>query len=425
MSNVNWQVSESQVATIRGLLERRAVWLVMPVALRSAFLAWRLRDLGRYIRVASAPLLLLVIGLAVVESLQQAGKLSVHDESLWRFGSGFICLAVALGLLAAQSPLVQKHYPRLAMPLATLILAKFVAMPTFLVSPSAALAESFFCMIAITLVTLAMRLTLFQAAAVCICGPLLGVTVAFFFDGGPLSQNTFFGYYFVALAGVCLFVAWLMEEEEKESFLQSVLIEHAAAERERMIADLDRMAHRDSLSGLANRRELDRSLAVEWERMQREQKPLSALYIDIDHFKKFNDHYGHAKGDHCLAAVGRAIGDALLRPADLAARYGGEEFVVLLPDTDLNGALDVARRLLAGVAALDIPHAASGTASFVTVSAGVAAMLPCPALRQGDLLELADRALYEAKQSGRHRVCCAAEPSIPPVRPRSARAGCV
>lgn len=419
---MNWQVSESQVAAIRGLLDRRAVWLVMPVALRSAFLAWRLRDLGRYIRVASAPLLLLVIGLTVVESLQQAGKLSAHDEILWRFGSSFICLAVAMGLLAAQSPLVQKHYPRLAMPLATLILAKFVALPTFLESPSAALAESFFCMIAITLVTLAMRLTLFQAMAVCVFGALLGVMVAFIFDGGLMNRHAF-EYYFVALAGVCLFVAWLMEEEEKESFLQSILIEHAATEREQMIADLDRMAHRDSLSGLANRRELDRSLTVEWDRMQREQKPLSALYIDIDHFKKFNDHYGHAKGDHCLAAVGRAIGDALLRPADLAARYGGEEFVVLLPDTDLNGALDVARRLLAGVAALDIPHAASNTASFVTVSAGVAALLPHPALRQADLLELADRALYEAKQSGRYRVCSAVEPSMPPVRPRSARAG--
>ncbi|MFP5441789.1 MAG: diguanylate cyclase, partial [Gammaproteobacteria bacterium] len=184
----------------------------------------------------------------------------------------------------------------------------------------------------------------------------------------------------------------------------------AAREKEELIQELSRLAHQDALSGLANRREFDRRLATEWDRLRREQKPLTVLFIDVDHFKAYNDHYGHSAGDEALTAVGKAIAGALLRPADLAARYGGEEFVVLLPDTDDCGAEDVAERVMAAINRLAIPHAMSPTAGHVTASIGVATVLPATADSPQQLLERADGALYAAKQGGRWQVRVAPEP---------------
>jgi diguanylate cyclase (GGDEF)-like protein len=130
------------------------------------------------------------------------------------------------------------------------------------------------------------------------------------------------------------------------------------------------------------------------------------LFIDIDYFKSYNDEHGHRAGDDCLAAVGNTIGQLLQRPADLAARYGGDEFVVLLPDTDTGSALDVARRVLAAIGALSIPHRASPFGR-VTPSIGLAEMVPGSNQTCQELLERADRALYAAKQAGRNGVTAA------------------
>jgi diguanylate cyclase (GGDEF)-like protein len=147
---------------------------------------------------------------------------------------------------------------------------------------------------------------------------------------------------------------------------------------------------------------------TEWERARRERGPLTALFIDVDYFKSYNDCHGHGAGDDCLALVGKAIGWSLQRPADLAARYGDDEFVVLLPITDTQGALDVAQRILQAIHALDIAHSASPVGR-VTASIGVAQVVPGPNSTPQELLERADRTLYAAKQAGRNRVM--AEPA--------------
>jgi diguanylate cyclase (GGDEF)-like protein len=154
---------------------------------------------------------------------------------------------------------------------------------------------------------------------------------------------------------------------------------------------------------LYNRRHFDSIYAMEWERARRDHRPLAVLFIDIDYFKPYNDRYGHHAGDDCLAAVGKAIRQSLQRPADHAARYGGDEFVVLLPDTYTDGALDVAHRVSAAVADLDIPHGASPFGQ-VTSSIGVAQLVPGPNHTFLELLECADRALYAAKEAGRNGV---------------------
>jgi diguanylate cyclase (GGDEF)-like protein len=177
-------------------------------------------------------------------------------------------------------------------------------------------------------------------------------------------------------------------------------------ENRRLHDELRALAITDPLTNLHNRRHFDIVCGTEWERARRDHRPLAVLFIDVDYFKSYNDYYGHRAGDDCLAVVGKAVGQSLQRPADLAARYGGDEFVVLLPDTDTDGALDVARRLLAAISALDLPHEASSF-TRVTSSIGVAQLVPGPNHSFQELLGRADRALYAAKEAGRNRVMVA------------------
>jgi diguanylate cyclase (GGDEF)-like protein/PAS domain S-box-containing protein len=168
---------------------------------------------------------------------------------------------------------------------------------------------------------------------------------------------------------------------------------------------LEIIAHVDSLTGLPNRRGFNRTFDVEFRRAIRERVPISLIMVDLDHFKAFNDSYGHPGGDECLRQVAAAIRGALLRPADVAARYGGEELAVVLPNTDLPGAAVVARAILEAVRALTIPHR-HAPASIVTVSCGVAAIeTPVATSEQAALIDRADRALYRAKQAGKNRLC--------------------
>lgn len=176
---------------------------------------------------------------------------------------------------------------------------------------------------------------------------------------------------------------------------------------------LRRLAAVDSLTDLANRRTFDEAIDREWRRCQRGGKALSLLMIDVDYFKRYNDHYGHARGDECLAAVAGAIRSCIHRPFDLAARYGGEEFVVLLPETDATGALHVAQHVISAVDAAALPHAITD-AGRVTVSVGVASYdISCDCWSNGernaatdaDLLAAADLGLYAAKRAGRAQKC--------------------
>jgi diguanylate cyclase (GGDEF)-like protein/PAS domain S-box-containing protein len=176
-------------------------------------------------------------------------------------------------------------------------------------------------------------------------------------------------------------------------------VEDELAEANRRLRAL---AGQDSLTGLANRRAFDEALAREHLRSRRDETPLGLIMIDVDHFKRFNDLYGHLAGDDCLRCVGAAIGEAVLRPGDLAARYGGEEFAVLLPDTDEAGAAVTAERIREAILGLQIRHAANLN-EVVTISAGVAS-LTCADIEADRVIEAADRALYCAKDSGRNTV---------------------
>jgi diguanylate cyclase (GGDEF)-like protein len=191
----------------------------------------------------------------------------------------------------------------------------------------------------------------------------------------------------------------------------------------RMADELRHSAMVDALTGVANRRRFDDALSTEWLRAQRAREPISLVMVDVDHFKLFNDRYGHPAGDACLRSIAQALVSACLRPADLVSRYGGEEFALLLPQTPAAGAQHVAQRILDIVQAVDIPHASSPVSTHVTVSVGIAHYGDAPVDWQNlsarpppsadvfgrptpqGLIEVADRALYAAKRAGRAQAC--------------------
>jgi diguanylate cyclase (GGDEF)-like protein len=188
--------------------------------------------------------------------------------------------------------------------------------------------------------------------------------------------------------------------ERLEEQLHSVSDDLAHANEE-----LSTMALKDGLTQLANRRAFDQALRLEFARAQRHKTPISLLMLDVDHFKKFNDHYGHPAGDDCLRRVADAIASQVPRQTDLSARYGGEEFVVLLPATESEGAAAVAERIRHAVLALSLAHAA-GAEKTVTVSIGVATLTSRDGTNgtPADLVGAADTALYRSKASGRNQV---------------------
>ncbi|RXT07936.1 PAS domain S-box protein [Ammoniphilus sp. CFH 90114] len=160
----------------------------------------------------------------------------------------------------------------------------------------------------------------------------------------------------------------------------------------------------DGLTGVRNRRSFDEMLEMEWNRAIRNSTSLSLIMIDIDHFKAYNDTYGHQAGDGCLKEVAQSVADSLDRSGDTVFRYGGEEFGVILPETDVAGAIHVAEKIRVAIDALNIPHSGSKVSDHVTISLGTATMVPTMYTSANDLVEAADRALYQAKQEGRNRV---------------------
>jgi diguanylate cyclase (GGDEF)-like protein len=178
-------------------------------------------------------------------------------------------------------------------------------------------------------------------------------------------------------------------------------------DQKRAEAALKTLAASDGLTGLANRRSFDQTLAMEWTRAERTKKPLSLLLADVDYFKLYNDRHGHQKGDECLRAVASIIGETAFRPADLSARYGGEEFAIIMPETDQKGAGKVAERLRSVLAKLQLKHGAEGAGPSVTLSIGIATLVPDETVRSDCLVMRADEALYAAKHTGRNRVVCA------------------
>ena len=203
-----------------------------------------------------------------------------------------------------------------------------------------------------------------------------------------------------------LLVATITEKSRDLELVLQTITEHADQidmEWLKRYIESESAARHDSLTGLANRRMLDEAIASEWARGRRESRPVAMLMCDVDHFKEYNDLHGHRAGDECLRRIADVLGGALHRKGDLAARYGGEEFIVLLPNTDREGARAIAANIQRALAHEAIEHGNSPLGAHITLSIGVSAMVPENG-DEGPLFAEVDRLLYQAKQQGRNRI---------------------
>lgn len=170
------------------------------------------------------------------------------------------------------------------------------------------------------------------------------------------------------------------------------------------LSEMNKIASIDGLTQIPNRRRFDEHIEQQWKQMTRERSPICLILFDIDLFKQYNDTYGHLAGDDCLKQVAQVLNGCIHRPSDLIARYGGEEFAAILPQTTLEGAMEVARRVQTEIANLKILHEKSCVSDYLTLSIGIASSIPIPEQSFSKLLDEADQYLYLAKQQGRDRI---------------------
>lgn len=223
----------------------------------------------------------------------------------------------------------------------------------------------------------------------------------------PFFYQTGLFYLIIFLAVVVvLFVIWKFSVYRLQ--LRERLLKKLVAERTKELQtaneNLAHLANSDSLTGVANRRRFEEFLHAEWSRASRSHNEISMILVDIDHFKLFNDTYGHQAGDECLKMVAHALLETINRPSDLVARFGGEEFAIILGVTDDEGTTNIAEQARENVRKLRIRHSSSATGEFLTISLGVATTLPTSEMTEYDLINAADKALYQAKANGRNQV---------------------
>ncbi len=242
----------------------------------------------------------------------------------------------------------------------------------------------------------------FRPALTCVALTIVSFAVSALVFALPMTVLLRSCGFLVVTAAISAMAAWQIERQSRRSFLEG-----------RLIAQL---AEHDALTGAKNRRVFDEHLARLWQQAVDDQRPLAILLIDVDHFKDYNDRYGHQAGDVALQQVAKAVQAQIHRPLDLLSRYGGEEFAALLYDIDGPQARDIAERMRSAVGALSIEHRGSRVARIVTISVGVAAIQPLAVRGPLGALQLADEALYTAKVGGRNRVHLAAESDYDDLR---------
>ncbi len=371
-----------------------------PDLLEAAFLSRRSRDSQSFIR-AGRPLLILSVVVLVFKNMLSHGEL-IAENHYFLVRIAYLPLSVAvLAILFGQHLPVIRERLYGSMLLFGSVAIYFITLTVLSVRQVdyAALA-AVYAVITIALVIFGLRPVLYHLAPmITLTGvAALGTAVAMRW---PVSLMHFLHYYGL-YSLVMLALAAIAERQERVAFLQNLLVQQQSSELMTLNARLESLAHADGLTGLANRRAFDLHLEREWERARRDRQPLAVLFLDVDYFKRYNDARGHAAGDFCLQEVARTLRTTLKRAIDLPARYGGEEFVILLPATDLDGAREVADRILTAIDILAMPHPDSPIAGHVTASIGIASVVPEEQLSTGQLLRQADMALYRAKAAGRH-----------------------
>jgi diguanylate cyclase (GGDEF)-like protein len=360
-------------------------WLTFEGALEPEFRQSSLDENFRHIRVNLSLAVIMAIAFTAMES-------SVLGHELNRIPSMIHMLVIVpllmLGLAASLSSRRHRIYPPFALLGSTLVGLAVVAIQLYV--SLRGIEILFPCL------ELAAIFTYFMAGLVFYHALLANLAVGFvYLVAGTSLQlpGREFGYDVLSLIAVNLFCASVVYMHEKTSrlrFLEAALLKEMVA--------------RDGLTGIHNRRMFDQHIQRVWQQATRETHQIAVVLVDIDCFKDYNDRYGHQAGDECLRAVAVSLSQCARRPLDFVARYGGEEFAVVLYEASREYVAEVLTRIQRSIAELNIPHEASRVASRLTVSIGAAFVLPGPNRTHDGLIQLADEALYSAKEQGRNRV---------------------
>ena len=359
-------------------------WLILDGDLEAEFRRTHLEESLGHIRVNLILGVVMTLAFTAVEAV-------VLTPALNRVPS-LIHLLVIVPLLliafaASFSPRRDRFYAPLALAAGTVLGLSMVAM--LLMTASDGVSMLFPCLLVTTIFVYFMGgLTFYHALAA-----NLFVALVYLVTGSAMQFRGEFDYDALCLVAVNLFcaaVAYMHEKTSRLRFLEAGLLREMVA--------------RDGLTGIQNRRMFDQHLQRIWLQALRENMRMAVLLVDIDCFKDYNDRYGHQAGDECLRAVAVSLNQCARRPLDFVARYGGEEFAVVLYEASREYVAEVLTRIQRSIAELNIPHDASRVASRLTVSVGAALILPSAHRTPEGLVQLADEALYSAKEQGRNRV---------------------
>lgn len=382
---------------IQAQLRRRGVALSLPATLESAYCRYHDHQAVTSLRSAIgwAFVLYLVLGGAVLVVMRP------DEMNIWPLTNLVFLVLIAVAWLISRQRWLERYYQQGIGVLAASAIFYAVLHPALIAEHTMQSLVHQGTVYAVVLIYLGLNLR-FRYALV--AGTLVGLLAypLIYVLQLPLDWHTSIVTYIGAgVLGALL--CYRDEKRKRTMFLQARLLELDNERIHQLADELERLSFLDGLTGLANRRYFDRTFDRAWRSGMREQKPLSLIMLDVDFFKRYNDHYGHQQGDFCLQEIARSLSFVSARPTDLAARYGGEEFVLLFPQTDNLAARHLAERIINKVRDLQMPHETSDCASVVTVSAGIATVIPGPDVDREALMQAADQALYSAKAQGRNR----------------------
>lgn len=394
-------ISPKTLSYIQQLLQDRPLFFYFENDIELRFYAKRAEEYRRLLSVGKL-LFFVLYGIITFIALTAFPMIVMaEDQFIFKFVLVPIGLLLLTVLLVAELPFFQQNYQWLATPISTLILYCVMLASVSNIDSNFTQHAAYEVMIIVTIISFGLRVQ-FPVCLLIVCLAAILTVLTTISLNWKIDWFKFAHFYGLG-STITLCIVALIERQERFAFLQELLVAHQTVELDRLNRALDKMSREDPLTALANRRAFDDALNREWERARREQQSIALLYMDVDFFKLYNDTYGHNIGDVCLRRVGQTLKQALRRPADLAARYGGEEFVVLLPNTDAEGAIDVAQRIIKHVDALALPHSRSKAASHVTLSIGITFTIPQKQQTLTEFLAKADSALYKAKEHGRHQ----------------------
>lgn len=380
-------------------LNRRDFWLSLPAPFEADFCREHDQRALAGFNSMIASLVLLYVGMGVAMILLSG----LPSLGLWPASYTFFMLLMVTAWLLSVAGLLARHYQLYIGILVALAVGFALVHPLFMRGSEIYYMLHEGTIFVMMIVFLGMNLRLPWALAGTAIGGVLGIVASLLLGleaDWSMSGSTFLGG---TLLGMVL--RYRDERHLRRAHLHTHLLALDNERIQAMANQLERLSFLDGLTGLANRRYFDNSLDKAWRSCQRENAPLTVIMLDVDFFKPYNDFYGHQQGDQALRDLARIIAAQAVRPQDLVARYGGEEFVVLLPWVDEVAAGQLTERILQAIRERELPHERSGTASHLTVSAGVASCIPTLQTHSASLVAAADAALYQAKRDGRDRWC--------------------